>query len=183
VRDFYDAEQVRVVYYSEVESLLKAVSGAGRVLMFDHAVRNPIFAARGEKGARDPGRVVHNDYSLKSAPRHVRDHLPDEADRLLQNRFAEINVWRAIAGPLQDAPLALCDAQTIDLDDAVPSGLVYPDRIGETLGFVFNSAHRWFYFPDMQTNEAFAVEVLRLQGQRLRTLHGAHRLRQSVRAG
>jgi hypothetical protein len=99
VKDFYDPEEVSAVYYPEVERLLKRVTGAERVMVFDHIVRNPVLAERGEKGARPPAKVVHNDYSLKSAPRRVRDHLPQEAAHLLKNRFAEINVWRAIRGP------------------------------------------------------------------------------------
>ncbi len=158
VSDFYDSDEVRRSYYPEVEELIKAVTGAERVLIFDHVVRNPVLAAQGKKEIREPGKVVHNDYSLKSAPRRVRDHLPAEADELLQRRFAEINVWRAIRGPLQDAPLALCDAQSIDVEDAVPSDLVYPDRVGETLGFVFNPAHRWVYFPNMQPDEALLLK-------------------------
>jgi hypothetical protein len=124
VADFYDPEEVKKVYYPEVDQLLKQVTGAERVLIFDHVVRNPVLAVRGEKSAREPGRIVHNDYSFKSAPRRVRDHLPAEA-----------------------AP-----------SDAVPSDLVYPDRVGETLGFVFNPYHRWFYFPNMQPNEALLLK-------------------------
>jgi hypothetical protein len=78
VEDFYDSKEVQRVYYPEVDRLLKQVTGAERVLIFDHVVRNPVLAARGEKSAREPGRIVHNDYSLKSAPRRVRDHLPAE---------------------------------------------------------------------------------------------------------
>ena len=85
------------------------------MLIFDHIVRNPVLAERGEKGARPPAKVVHNDYSFKSAPRRVRDHLPEEAEHLLKNRFAEINVWRAIRGPIESSPLALCDARSLDL--------------------------------------------------------------------
>ena len=66
-----------------------------------------------QKGARGPAKFVHNDYSFKSAPRSVRDHLPEEADRLLRSRFAEINVWRAIRGPIESSPLALCDARSL----------------------------------------------------------------------
>ena len=87
VGDFYDPDEVKSVYYPEVERLIKRVTGAERVVIFDHIVRNPVLAERGEKGARPPAKIVHNDYSFKSAPRRVRDHLPEEADRLLKNRF------------------------------------------------------------------------------------------------
>jgi hypothetical protein len=60
------------------------------VVVFDHIVRISLLAERHEKGVRAPARIVPNDYSFKSAPRRVRDLLPEEADRLLKSRFAEI---------------------------------------------------------------------------------------------
>jgi hypothetical protein len=158
VKDFYDPDEVKSVYYPEVERLLKRVTGAVRVLIFDHIVRNPVLAERGEKGARPPAKIVHNDYTLKSAPRRVRDHLPEEADRLLRNRFAEINVWRAIRGPIESSPLALCDARSLSAEDSVAADLVYRERVGETYGFLYNPQHRWYYFPRMTRNEAILLK-------------------------
>src|ERR1700688_4670407 len=154
VKDFYDSDEVKSVYYPEVERLLKRVTGAERVVMFDHIVRNPVLAERGEKGARPPAKIVHNDYTLKSAPRRVRDHLPEEADRLLGNRFAEINVWRAIRGSIESSPLALCDARSLGAEDSVPTDLINRDSVGEILGFLYNPQHSWYYFPRMTPNEA-----------------------------
>jgi len=158
VKDFYDLDEVKSVYYPEVERLIKRVTGAERVVIFDHIVRNPVLAERGEKGARPPAKMVHNDYSLESGPRRVRDHLPEEAERLLRNRFAEINVWRAIRGPIESSPLALCDARSLDADDVVPMDLVYRERVGEILGFLYSPMHRWYYFPRMQANEAILLK-------------------------
>jgi hypothetical protein len=158
VTDFYDPDEVKSVYYPEVERLIKQVTGAERVVVFDHIVRNPVLAERGEKGARGPAKFVHNDYSFRSAPRRVRDHLPEEADRLLRNRFAEINVWRAIRGPIESSPLALCDARSLGAADIVPMDLVYRERVGETLGFLYNPQHRWYYFPRMTRNEAILLK-------------------------
>lgn len=158
VKDFYDPDEVKSVYYPEVERLIKRVTGAERVVVFDHIVRNPVLAERGEKGARGPAKFVHNDYSFKSAPRRVRDHLPEEADRLLRNRFAEINVWRAIRGPIESSPLALCDARSLGAGDIVPIDLVYRERVGEIFGFLYNPQHRWYYFPRMERNEAILLK-------------------------
>jgi len=158
VKDFYNPDEVKAVYYPEVERLLKRVTGAERVLIFDHIVRNPVLAERGEKGARPPAKMVHNDYSFKSAPRRVRDHLPEEADRLLGNHYAEINVWRAIRGPIESWPLALCDARSLGAEDIVPMDLVYRDRVGEILGFLYSPQHRWYYFPRMTPNEAILLK-------------------------
>jgi hypothetical protein len=158
VKDFYDPDEVKSVYYPEVERLVKRVTGAERVVVFDHIVRNPVLAERGEKGVRSPATIVHTDYSFKSAPRRVRDHLPEKADRLLRGRFAEINVWRAIRGPIESSPLALCDARSLGAEDIVPTDLVYRERVGETFGFLYNPKHRWFYFPRMERNEAILLK-------------------------
>ena len=158
VKDFYDPDEVKSVYYPEVERLIKRETGAERVVIFDHVVRNPLLAERGEKGARSPARTVHNDFSFISVPRRIRDLLPEEADHLLQNRFAEINVWRAIRGPIESSLLALCDARSLGAEDIVPCDLLYRDRVGETFAFTYNPKHRWYYFPRMERNEAILLK-------------------------
>jgi hypothetical protein len=159
VVDFYDREEVQRVYYPEVERLLKAATGAAKIVIFDHQVRCLPMAQRRERGAREYAKIVHNDYTANSGPRRVRDHLPPaEAEELLRHRFAEINVWRPIRGPVESSPLAVCDARSIAPNDFVPSDLVYPDKVGETYRFKHNSNHRWFYFPFLERNEAILLK-------------------------
>jgi hypothetical protein len=159
VRDFYDQDEVKATYYPEVERLLKEATGAEKVVVFDHQVRNLELAKRGEKNAREYGKAVHNDYTAKSGPRRVRDHLPPaEAAERLQHRFAEINVWRPIRGPIESTPLAVCDSSSIDPKDFVPSDLVYRDKVGETYRFTYNPNHRWFYFPRLERNEVILLK-------------------------
>jgi len=78
VNDFYSPEEVKGVYYPEVERLLKEQLGASRVFAFDHVVRNA-----GLPDGRTPSRQVHNDHTVNSAPRRVRDHLGADAQELL----------------------------------------------------------------------------------------------------
>ncbi len=159
VQDFYDQEEVQRTYYPEVERLLKEATGAEKVVIFDHQVRNLPLAQRGEKNAREYGKLVHNDYTAKSGPRRVRDHLPAaEAAERLQHRFAEINVWRPIRGPVESTPLALCDARSIEAKDFVASDLIYRDKVGETYRFTYNPNHRWFYFPQLERNEVILLK-------------------------
>lgn len=159
VRDFYDEDHLKAVYYPEVEQILKQATGAERIVIFDHTIRSvPKFKA-GVEGYREPVRRVHNDYTEKSGPRRVRDHLnADEAEQRLQHRFALVNVWRPIKGPLEDAPLALCDAKTIAAEDLVPSDLIYRDKVGETYAFTHSAAHRWYYFPKMERDEVVLIK-------------------------
>jgi hypothetical protein len=158
VRNFYDEHEVRAVYYPEVERLVKEVTAATRVLVFDHNVRCAPMAKRKENGASEPVKFAHNDYTVKSGPQRVRDLLPFEAEELLKHRFAMINVWRPIRGPVQESPLAVCDARSIRPEDWVPSDLRYRDRTGEVYSITFNPNHRWFYFPRMQRDEAMLLK-------------------------
>ena len=41
VADFFDEAEIKRVYYPEMEALIKAESGAKRVVVFDHTLRTP----------------------------------------------------------------------------------------------------------------------------------------------
>ena len=154
--DLYDDEVIRRVYYPECEALMKEVTGAKKVVAFDHIVRNAAKSAPGNAVKLPAGRV-HNDYTAWSAPQRVRDLMGDAATDLLKHRFAVNNVWRPIAGPLLRSPLVLCDSQTLDYDNLLPSDLRYPDRTGETYAVTYNPDQRWYYFPKMQPDEAILI--------------------------
>ncbi len=87
--------------------MLKQQLGASRVFVFDHVVRNAGLA-----DGRTSSRQVHNDHTVNSAPRRVRDHLGADAEELLKHRFGVVNVWRPIWGPVLNSPLALAAART-----------------------------------------------------------------------
>ncbi|MDP6389986.1 MAG: CmcJ/NvfI family oxidoreductase [Alphaproteobacteria bacterium] len=158
VENFYDDGQVEAVYYAETEALVKQVMGATRVHMFDHTVRNNALADDSDNLIRRPVGQVHNDYTDKSGPQRVRDLLGDEAEELLQHRFAFINVWRPIKGPVLDQPLALCDAGSMAPDDLVETDLVYEDRVGNIHGVRFNPDQRWYYVREMQPDEVMFLK-------------------------
>jgi hypothetical protein len=158
VEDLYDEKAVKGVYYREVEELVKKVTGASRVLAFDHNLRCATRAERGDSGVQGPVRYAHNDYTERSGPQRVRDLFGEEAERLLGGRFAVINVWKPIRGPVEQAPLAVCDARTIGGDDFVPTDLRYRDRTGEVYSLRWTPLHSWFYFPRMETDEAMLLK-------------------------
>jgi hypothetical protein len=154
--DLYDEEQVRSVYYPECERLIKEFTGAKRVHVFDHIVRNAARMAKGNTIKGYAGRV-HNDYTAWSAPQRVRDLMGAEAEELLKHHYAEINVWRPIRGPLLRSPLALCDATSLSEENLVGSELRYPDRTGETYAVTYNPGQRWYYFSKMTAEEAVLI--------------------------
>lgn len=158
VSDFFDNDEVEAVYYPEVRALLKEATGAERVFVFDHTVRIQDEAESKAKGVREPVRVAHNDYTPLSGPQRVRDLLPDEAEDLLKGRFAMINVWRPITGPVEAMPIAVADAQSMGPDDFIATDLVYADRVGEIYDVAYNPDQRWYYFPKMQRDEALLLK-------------------------
>jgi hypothetical protein len=174
VTNFFDENQVRAVYYPEVERLVREHTGAVKVHVFDHNVRNRQKAQAREDGAREPVKFAHNDYTLKSGPQRVRDLLPDEADALLKNRFAVINVWRPISGPVEESPLAVCDGRSMSQDDFVRQDLLYRDRTGEVYAVAHNPKQRWCYFPHQRKEEVLLLKCYDSDPNRLRfTAHSA----------
>jgi hypothetical protein len=178
VADFYDDDEVKSVYYPEVERALKDATGAYRVFIFDHTTRRRIPDVEDSRtGVRQPVARVHVDHTARSGPQRVRDLLPNKANELLQGRVQIINLWRPIRGPLKDSPLAVCDAGTVSFDDLVPSDLVYPHRVGETYQVTYNPAHRWFYVPEMGADEALLLKCFdsKTDGRARFTPHTAFR--------
>jgi len=160
VKDFYDENEIRRIYYPASEAFIRASLKADRVVLFDHTVRRRVEGAADIRGAgpRQPATRVHVDQTVASGPNRVREHLGDEADELLKGRVQVINLWRPIRGPVRDAPLAMCDGTSVASDDLVASDLIYPNRRGETYSVKYNPAHRWFYFPEMTPDEALLLK-------------------------
>lgn len=159
VRDFYDPAEVEAVYNPEIELLLREATGARSILIFDHTVRGDADSNRNGTRIHEPVHRVHNDYTPDSGLRRVHDLLPRKtADRLLRSRVLEINVWRPIRGPLRTMPLAVCDAASLRPEDFVACDLLYPDRKGEIYYVAHRDGHRWYYYPDMQRDEALLLK-------------------------
>jgi hypothetical protein len=159
VRDFFDEDEIRHVYYPEIEALVKAQTGAARVVVFDHTLRTADDELREKRQIREVVRRVHNDYTEWSGPQRVRDLLPQEAEALVRRRFAIVQVWRPIRLPVESFPLAICDARTLSADDLVVSERRYPNRIGQTYAIKYNPEHRWYWFPRMRREEALVFKV------------------------
>jgi len=165
--DFYDAAAVVERYYPEVREVMRTLTGALDVIVFDHNVRSAVRAARGEPGVREPVDQVHNDYTIGSGPRRTRQVL-EAAGRgeLAEHPVAFVNLWRPIIGPVLDNPLTVCDARTVAQEDLVPTSiqhfgeddLAVPRHRGEIYSVRFSPAHRWFYFSSMQPDEVLLLK-------------------------
>lgn len=161
VSDFFDDAQIESVYVPEVVQMLGTMTGAAQVHVFDHTRRADSKSMRKTKVVREPAGVIHNDYTDASAAKRVRDLFPEaEAEELLSRRFAIVNVWRTSNGkPIETAPLALCDARSVDDRDLITVERHAKDRIGEVQQVKWNGQHRWYYFPQMQADEALLIKT------------------------
>jgi hypothetical protein len=160
VHDFWDEDELRRTYYPEAERVIAEATGASKVFIFDHTLRRRVKGAQdwSREAPRQPATRVHVDHTAKSGPQRVRDFFGDDAERLLRGRVQVINLWRPIRGPLRDAPLAMCDVESVAPEDLVATDLVYQHRTGETYNVKYNPSHRWFYVPEMQPHEALLLK-------------------------
>ncbi|KAF8965433.1 hypothetical protein BDZ97DRAFT_1812145 [Flammula alnicola] len=158
---FLNDEDIRSEYYPESIELIKKLTGASRVEIFDHTVRrrNPGTVDDGPD-RRQPVSQVHVDQTTDSAIARVHRHLPaSDAPKLLERRFQIINLWRPIEVPAFDWPLGLCDYRSVDTkEDVFPMALIYPDREGETLGVKYNPNHKWKYLRGMTPEEIVLIK-------------------------
>ncbi len=159
MKDFFDPDEIKRVYYPEMIELVKRESGASRVVVFDHTLRTADQADREARKIREAVHRAHNDYTEWSDPQRVRDILPDEADELLKRRFAIIQVWRPIRHPVETDPLAIADARTVSFSDFIISERRYPNRVGQTYVVAYNSKHKWYWLPRMRRDEALVFKV------------------------
>jgi hypothetical protein len=159
MKNFFDEEELKSVYFPEVERLIKDASGASRVVIFDHTLRSGNEEEREERLIREPVLSAHNDYTEWSGPQRVREIMGDEAEALLQRRFAIVQVWRAIDKPIESNPLAVADARSVGFEDFIVAERRYPNRVGQTYRLKHNANHRWFYFPRMRRDEAIVFKV------------------------
>ena len=162
VENLYDDEAVAEVYDRELENLLKDVTGADRVAVFDHTRRSDApKGATNPDGFRSPAGRVHVDYTVASGPKRAADALGREVveDVLSRGgRIMQINVWRPIHGPVMRSPLALADAGSVRPTELVATGQVFPDRVGEIYQLAHAAGQRWYWAPRMTRNEVLLIK-------------------------
>ena len=159
VKDFFDEDAVKNVYWPELEQFVLEVTGAKEVVVFDTTIRVEDEDKRALHKVGRPVQRVHNDYTAWSAPKRVRELVPvDKAEELLKGRFAIINVWRPIRGPVESMPLAVCDARSIAPEDLVSTERRAADRVGEVQHLTYNPDHRWWYFPKQEVDETTLIK-------------------------
>ena len=162
VTDFNDDAQLASVYTPEIETLVARIAGAREAIVFDHTRRSTDASHREKYGSRDPVPAPHSDYDDSSARQRMRDKFGDAADERLRGRFAIVNVWRSMSGPIEQWPLTVLESRTIDEDFLISTRREAPIRPEPSFEYARPSAtrhaaydanHRWYYFPRMTRDE------------------------------
>jgi hypothetical protein len=155
VRNFYDEEELRRVAYSEAAELVRSATGAAEVVVFDHNIRGRRSPSKAPAAGdvKLPVFHIHTDFSDTSAQSRAAAVLGRAP--VPGRRMAAINVWRPIAEPLRDCPLAICDASSVEAGDLLAADLIYPNRTGQIYYVAHNPAHRWYYASDMRKDEVW----------------------------
>jgi hypothetical protein len=160
--DLWDDASIETKYNPELETMLKEMTGADVVTIFDHTRRSSDpNGAKNSDGQRAPASRVHADYTVISGPQRAKDTLGEvEVDRVLASggRIIQVNVWRPIVGPIQRSPLALADSASIPLEDLIATDQRFPDRVGEIYHLARGAGHRWYYASEMTPDEVILIK-------------------------
>lgn len=167
VGNFRDQEEIKRAHVNEIRDLLLGLTGAD-----DVEVRGFGVLRFGEKskdsGALNnsrPARFVHIDISDKTAA-EWNAKLPAPEGKKIR-RAAHLNVWRVLTPPPQDVPLAVCDARSLSPGDVHVADAMFDDPDGsgrilhsfEGLAVRQDLTQRWWYFPDMRTDEVLVFKT------------------------
>ncbi|TWU70664.1 hypothetical protein ED733_000694 [Metarhizium rileyi] len=158
---FTDEQQITTTYYQECEQLIKTMTGARAVHIFNHKVRRgPTqwhHLGLYNLANRGPVTRTHVDQSYEGAERRLRWEFPTEADELVKRRYQIINIWRPIQPILKD-PIAVADAGSVPDSDLVGAEMTEDDFVGESWVVRHSPSHRWFYKHGMTPKDVLLIK-------------------------
>ncbi|GIC87859.1 uncharacterized protein Aud_004250 [Aspergillus udagawae] len=179
LKDFLDDEEIRAEYYPEIEQLLKDVTGASRIFIFDHTIRRaPKDWTTSGSQPRGPVHTMHIDANYAGADARVVHLFPDEAPELLKARYQMISVWRPIRTILKH-PLAVADSKSCSESDLSPIPFIYPEQEGGWVGGAWsvkpNPDIKWYYRYKQPPNMVTFIKFYdsKVDGRARRVPHGS----------
>lgn len=154
--NFEDEHVIEGAYYDEVKAIVRNITKAKDVFVFDHTVRFGKIDSR-----RKPAHHVHNDYTERTAHSRALERVgADIYAKMKGRRMIQINVWRPLVPCIQRSPLTFCDATTIQPSDLIPTNIHFPDtdHVGEIYALRKNEGQRWSYFSEMTHSEVVLIK-------------------------
>lgn len=162
-QDFYTLDsnaELKEKYYKETEMLIGRMTGAEKVLVFNHVIRcHEEEEKTTETGPRNYARYVHCDFAEtggNTAFQVFANKLND--NRYKKGRFVVINTWRSISDvPVEQDPLAVCDHRSIVESDYIVSDFFPMNNLPKFQSYRLCSdrynEHQWYYQSRMTRDE------------------------------
>eukprot|EP01006_Ploeotia_vitrea_P002210 TRINITY_DN106763_c0_g1_i1.p1 TRINITY_DN106763_c0_g1~~TRINITY_DN106763_c0_g1_i1.p1 ORF type:complete len:309 (-),score=30.37 TRINITY_DN106763_c0_g1_i1:394-1260(-) len=165
--DWADFAKVKELYLKEIENLVHT-----QLQLVGDIDSSVSVANRRGPGNLAYARGVHQDYGItdKDYVALMEAYGVDAvgaawAQQLATDKvrgYCSINFWRSVLpmkGPLQTTLLALLDPQSVAPEDIIETGATGSTPTGKPtvqLGLKYNPEQKWYYFPDMMTDEVLA---------------------------
>lgn len=124
--DFTDREQIKEIYYPEIEKFVKELTGADKVVVYGDIVRQ----TKPKQGSREqpPAGDVHVDLATAHAAEAARNLLPPDSKDFKYSRFMHLSNWRSFPPGPQDWPLGVVDSRTVPDEDGMINMAVWQDE-------------------------------------------------------
>jgi len=164
-QDFFDMEKLKKIYFKEVEALMKKVSGAKEVIIFNHFLRCKDLVSGTLQDHHSStltfSTVVHTDSHPWSAERQ-RKHFTRGRPELEKCRVLYLTSWRNINDtPVLSNHLVMADESSIIKPDdvVVRDHFSFDEKLGdyEILQYGLNDRnaqrHKWYYYPALTRDE------------------------------
>lgn len=156
--DWSSPEDFQARYYPQVCRLVKELTGAVEVFAFMGIWRG----GEDEKGG-GPALSAHVDFNEVALRQWLPRLAPGREDEFAGKRLVNINVWRGTR-PVENSPLAVCDRRSVEKGDFLRVRFGKQDGPFEEgqpagLNMAYNPNHQWYYFPDMQPDEALVFKL------------------------
>lgn len=154
---------LREKYLREMGEFVRTVSGT------PHVFPQPIgfFVRHGSKSkvrtSQRPAALPHVDFTAETANAMAAMIQQESAPGLEYRHFAIYQTWRAVSPAPQDNVLCFCDVNTVVPEDfRVVDSIMGPEDVpGNVYKMemaLYNPAHRWMYFADMQPDEVLLFQ-------------------------
>lgn len=161
--DFLDKQDIERRWYPQAQQLIRDLTGAQDVFTFLGILRG----GESDEGG-GPALMAHVDFNAHTLRHWVTKLGGERGEALAKKRLVNINLWTPVR-PVENSPLAVCDAQSIAPGDLLEISFGRPETRQtdefaggfDSGGFVlaFNANHRWYYYPAMQPNEVLAFRL------------------------
>ena len=159
ISDFGDSEAVTEIYRPAIAEFVRDLVGANEVFITNHLIRTEDKSDFNKAYAR----FVHCDYSLKTARSASLNLLKNrnlDVDAYDNAEFAWFNTWQPFDHSVQENPLAVLDASTIQEGDIVDYVYGGTSKSSKSSMPLRRERHQFYYYKDMRPDEVMLIKQL-----------------------